>query len=69
MTTYEFQMEMTCEGCEKAAKKVLEKLGDKVSKVETDLQTKTVRVTTTMTASEVQEQLEKTGKKVTEIVD
>ncbi|TKR76053.1 hypothetical protein L596_017254 [Steinernema carpocapsae] len=60
--TFVFEMEMTCEGCANAAKKCLGKLGDKVSKIETDVATKRVIVTTDLTKEEVLEQLKKTGK-------
>lgn len=59
--TYEFHMEMTCEGCANAAKKVLGKQGDKVSEVVTDVGTKTVKVTSSMSSDEVLEVLKKTG--------
>ncbi|CEF67993.1 Heavy metal-associated domain, HMA-containing protein [Strongyloides ratti] len=59
-----FEMNMTCEGCANAAKKVLSKLGDKVSSVETDVASRTVKVTTTLDSSVIQEQLEKTGKTI-----
>ena len=54
-------MEMTCEGCANAAKKVLGKQGDKVSEVVTDVGTKTVKVTSSMSSDEVLEVLKKTG--------
>uniref|UniRef100_A0A0K0ETW0 Copper transport protein ATOX1 n=1 Tax=Strongyloides venezuelensis TaxID=75913 RepID=A0A0K0ETW0_STRVS len=59
-----FEMDMTCEGCANAAKKVLSKLGDKVLSVETDVALKTVKVTTTLDSSSIQAQLEKTGKTI-----
>uniref|UniRef100_A0A0K0EJT2 Copper transport protein ATOX1 n=1 Tax=Strongyloides stercoralis TaxID=6248 RepID=A0A0K0EJT2_STRER len=62
--TFVFEMNMTCEGCANAAKKVLSKLGDKVSSVETDVGSKTVKVTTTLDSSTIQAQLEKTGKAI-----
>lgn len=62
--TYEFHMEMTCEGCANAAKKVLGKQGDKVSEVVTDVGTKTVKVTSSMSSDEVLEVLKKTGLEV-----
>lgn len=57
-------MEMTCEGCANAAKKVLGKQGDKVSEVVTDVGTKTVKVTSSMSSDEVLEVLKKTGLEV-----
>ncbi|XP_076446184.1 copper transport protein ATOX1 homolog isoform X2 [Babylonia areolata] len=63
--TFEFTMEMTCEGCAAAAKKVLEKLGDKVSNIQTDVTSQKVLVdSTSMTSDELLEQLKKTGKAV-----
>lgn len=61
---YEFNMEMTCEGCSNAAKKVLGKQGDAVSNIETDLASQKVVVTSTMSPQELLAVLEKTGKKV-----
>uniref|UniRef100_A0AC35TSV4 HMA domain-containing protein n=1 Tax=Rhabditophanes sp. KR3021 TaxID=114890 RepID=A0AC35TSV4_9BILA len=65
--TYTFEMAMTCEGCAGAAKKVLGKLGDQVSNVETNVATKQVKVTTTLPASEIQAALEKTGKAIKQL--
>ncbi|VDI13278.1 copper transport protein ATOX1-like isoform X1 [Mytilus galloprovincialis] len=59
--TYQFNMEMTCEGCANAAKRVLGKQGDKVTEVVTDVPTKTVTVTSTLSADEVLEVLKKTN--------
>lgn len=62
---HEFTVEMTCEGCSGAAKRVLSKLGDKVSNVDIDLGNKKVFVTSTLTPEELTETLKKTGKEVT----
>ncbi|CAD5234449.1 unnamed protein product [Bursaphelenchus xylophilus] len=63
--TYNFKVEMTCEGCANAARRVLGKLGDKVQDIKIDVGAKTVSVTTTTTKEEIQTALEKTGKGVT----
>lgn len=57
-------MEMTCEGCANAAKRVLSKLGNDVSNVTTDVSTNTVIVTTTLPEETILEQLKKTTKPV-----
>jgi len=57
-------MAMTCEGCANAAKRVLGKLGDKVSNVVTDVPSQTVTVTTSLPSDEILETLKKTGKAV-----
>ncbi|XP_063880382.1 uncharacterized protein LOC135111205 isoform X2 [Scylla paramamosain] len=62
---HEFNVEMTCEGCSGAAKRVLGKLGDKVSNVDIDLGNKKVIVTSALTPEELTETLKKTGKEVT----
>uniref|UniRef100_A0A0N4ZV88 Copper transport protein ATOX1 n=1 Tax=Parastrongyloides trichosuri TaxID=131310 RepID=A0A0N4ZV88_PARTI len=62
--TYVFEMGMTCDGCANAAKKVLSKLGDKVICIDADVATKTIKVTTSLESSEIQTQLEKTGKSI-----
>nr|AXN72717.1 antioxidant 1 copper chaperone [Physella acuta] len=59
--TYEFHMEMTCEGCANAAKRVLGKLGE-VKSVETNVQTKKVTVTSSLNPDQLLESLKKTGK-------
>ncbi|XP_061184930.1 copper transport protein ATOX1-like [Saccostrea echinata] len=62
--TYEFEMAMTCEGCAGAAKRVLGKLGGNVTNVETNVETKKVKVTSSLSSDELLEQLKKTGKEV-----
>jgi len=64
MTTqkHEFNMEMTCEGCSNAAKRVLAKIG--VTDVTADLTTKKLYVTSDKTSDELLETLKKTGKNV-----
>lgn len=64
---HEFTVEMTCEGCSGAAKRVLGKLGDKVSNVDIDLPGKKVIVTSSLSAEELKDTLKKTGKEVTYI--
>ncbi|MPC21799.1 copper transport protein ATOX1-like [Portunus trituberculatus] len=64
---HEFNVEMTCEGCSGAAKRVLGKLGDKISNVDIDLENKKVIVTSALTPEELTEVLKKTGKEVTHI--
>ncbi|KAH7719891.1 Heavy metal-associated domain containing protein [Aphelenchoides avenae] len=63
--TYAYTVEMTCGGCEKAVRKVIGKLGDKVTNLEIDLKQKKVAVTTDLPQDEVTEALKKTGKTVT----
>ncbi|XP_037804689.1 copper transport protein ATOX1-like [Penaeus monodon] len=65
LVKHEFTVEMTCEGCSGAAKRVLGKLGDKVSNVDINLETKKVIVTSTLSSDELLETLKKTGKDVT----
>lgn len=65
LKVHEFTVEMTCEGCSDAAKRVLGKLGDKVSNVDINLEDKKVFVTSAMTPEELTETLKKTGKEVT----
>lgn len=62
--TYEFKMAMTCEGCAGAAKRVLGKLGDKVTNVETSVENQKVTVTSSLTSDELLAELQKTGKEV-----
>ncbi|XP_052281252.1 copper transport protein ATOX1-like [Dreissena polymorpha] len=65
--TYEFKMEMTCEGCSGAAKRVLGKLGEKVSNIDADISSQKVTVTSELSADELLETLKKTGKTVSYI--
>nr|CDS32468.1 copper transport protein [Hymenolepis microstoma] len=62
--TYKFELEMSCEGCANAAKRVLEKLGSDVSSVITDVSTNTVTVSTTLPEETILNQLKKTSKPV-----
>lgn len=62
--TLKFNMDMTCDGCTSAAKRVL-KNAENIENVEASYETKTVLVTTTQTADYVLEFLKKTGKTVT----
>ncbi|KAH8270614.1 hypothetical protein KR018_012297, partial [Drosophila ironensis] len=61
---HEFKVEMTCGGCASAVERVLGKLGDKVEKVNINLDERTVAVTSNLSSDELQEQLRKTGKGV-----
>jgi len=66
MTSYKFHVEMTCEGCSGAVKRILTKQQEKgaVNDYEIDLPGKTVSVTSTLTMNEVQDILAKSGKTV-----
>ncbi|XP_077558210.1 antioxidant 1 copper chaperone [Haemaphysalis longicornis] len=60
---HEFQVEMTCEGCSGAVKRVLGKLeGQGVNKVDIDLPQQRVYVESTMTSDQLLEVLKKAGK-------
>jgi len=59
---HEFNMEMTCEGCSNAAKRVLAKIG--VTDVTADLPKQKLYVTSDKPKDELLESLKKTGKKV-----
>ncbi|XP_013386219.1 metal homeostasis factor ATX1-like [Lingula anatina] len=61
---HEFDMAMTCDGCANAAKRVLGKLGDDVTLVETDVEAKKVFVTSTLPFEKLLEALKKTGKEI-----
>ncbi|CAL1537931.1 unnamed protein product [Lymnaea stagnalis] len=58
---YLFKMEMTCDGCANAAKRVLGKLPE-VKSVETSLEAQTVTVVSTLSSDVLLESLKKTGK-------
>ncbi|XP_041356894.1 copper transport protein ATX1-like [Gigantopelta aegis] len=60
-TVHVFHMEMTCEGCAGAAKRVLGKL-EGVSDILTDVETKKVTVKSSLPADAILEALKKTGK-------
>ncbi|XP_033210412.1 copper transport protein ATOX1 [Belonocnema kinseyi] len=57
---YEFNVEMTCDGCAKAVEKVLSKNG--INNMQIDVPNKKVTVTTSLPADLVLEYLKKTGK-------
>lgn len=59
---HEFKMEMACEGCSNAAKRVLAKIG--VEEVEADLAAQKVFVTSDKPQDELLAALKKTGKNV-----
>ncbi|KAH8317941.1 hypothetical protein KR067_012289 [Drosophila pandora] len=65
MQVHEFKVEMTCGGCASAVERVLGKLGDKVEKVNINLDDRSVAITSNLTSDELLEQLRKTGKGVT----
>jgi len=65
-TVHEFKMEMTCEGCSGAAKRVLGKLSE-VSEVECSIPDQKVTVTSTLPSDQLLEQLKKAGKPVSYI--
>ncbi|KAM3722915.1 Metal homeostasis factor [Dirofilaria immitis] len=65
--TYTFEVDMTCEGCANAARKVLSKLETDISDVQIDVSTKRVVVTTTLPVNSILETLQKTGKKCKQI--
>ncbi|KAG7198208.1 hypothetical protein KM043_005616 [Ampulex compressa] len=58
---YEFNVEMTCEGCSNAVENVLNKK-EGVNNVKINLQEKKVFVTSTLSSDEVLQALKKTGK-------
>uniref|UniRef100_D3TNL5 Copper transport protein ATOX1 n=1 Tax=Glossina morsitans morsitans TaxID=37546 RepID=D3TNL5_GLOMM len=62
MPVHEFKVEMTCSGCAASVEKVLGKLGDKVEKVNIDLDEKTVLVTSNLSGDELLDTIKKTGK-------
>jgi len=66
MTKYEFNVEMTCEGCSNAMNRLLTKQKEKgeIEEFSVDLATKTVSVTSTKELPDVVTILEKSGKKV-----
>ncbi|KAI3420830.1 hypothetical protein GPALN_014449 [Globodera pallida] len=65
---YKFHVEMTCEGCSNAVKRVLGKLEDKVKLISVNLDTKEVQVeSNSMSRDEILEVLKKTGKAVSPI--
>ncbi|KAH8239178.1 hypothetical protein KR032_001559, partial [Drosophila birchii] len=64
---HEFKVEMTCGGCAASVERVLGKLGDKVEKVNINVEDRTVTLTSNLSADELMETLRKTGKTVTYI--
>ncbi|VDN24901.1 unnamed protein product [Cylicostephanus goldi] len=67
MNLYTFEMGMTCDGCANAARRVLTKLGDKVTIDKIDVATKQVVVTTDLPANDILETLKKTGKEIKQL--
>ncbi|KAL4230669.1 ATX1 antioxidant protein 1 [Mactra antiquata] len=61
---HEFSMEMSCEGCCAAAKRVLGEIGVDGDAVVTNLETKTVIVTTDASVEKLLEALKKTGNEI-----
>ncbi|KAH8257402.1 hypothetical protein KR038_008309, partial [Drosophila bunnanda] len=62
---HEFKVEMTCGGCAATVERVLGKLGDKVEKININVEDRTVTVTSNLSPEELMEQMRKTGKTVT----
>ena len=73
MASYQFKVDMPCEGCVNAIKRSLNKtFGEELAAVDTDLSTQLVKVSlksggAAITYDQVKEALVKTGKTVTEI--
>ncbi|XP_076303552.1 antioxidant 1 copper chaperone [Lasioglossum baleicum] len=61
LQVYEFQVEMTCEGCSNAVTNVLTKK-EGVDNVQIDLANKKVLVTSSLSSDEVSNIIKKTGK-------
>ncbi|XP_076641803.1 antioxidant 1 copper chaperone [Halictus rubicundus] len=61
LQVYEFQVEMTCEGCANAVTNVLTKK-EGVNNVQIDLANKKVLVTSSLSSDEVSNVIKKTGK-------
>lgn len=61
LQVYEFQVEMTCEGCSNAVTNVLTKK-EGVDNVQIDLANKKVLVTSSLSSDEVLNVIKKTGK-------
>lgn len=60
---HEFKVEMSCDGCSGAVKRVLGRLeGQGVNKVDIDLKEQRVLVDSTLTSEELLEVLKKAGK-------
>ncbi|XP_059607652.1 copper transport protein ATOX1 [Phlebotomus argentipes] len=59
---HKFQVEMTCEGCSGAVKRVLGKLEQQIEDVNIDLESKIVLVKSNMTSEQLLEVIRKTGK-------
>ncbi|KAL7065061.1 hypothetical protein AAHC03_05094 [Spirometra sp. Aus1] len=64
---YVFKMEMTCEGCANAAKRVLSKLGEGILSVDADVKNQLVTVESTLDEDVILETLKKTTKPVSAI--
>ncbi|CAG0893580.1 unnamed protein product [Darwinula stevensoni] len=62
METHIFNVEMTCEGCSGAVKRVLGKLGDSVENVDIDMEKKKVYVKSGLSSDELLSVIKKTGK-------
>ncbi|KAH8405364.1 hypothetical protein KR222_007088, partial [Zaprionus bogoriensis] len=67
LKVHEFKVEMSCGGCANSVEKVLGKLGDKVEKVNVNLEEQKVSVTSNLSSDELLEQLRKSGKPVSYI--
>ncbi|XP_069129507.1 copper transport protein ATOX1-like [Argopecten irradians] len=62
--THIFYMDMTCEGCSNAAKRVLGKLGVDEGNITIDLEKKLITVKSSESADKLTETLKKTGKEI-----
>ncbi|GLV35796.1 Antioxidant 1 copper chaperone [Carabus blaptoides fortunei] len=63
--TLEFRVQMTCEGCSGAVKRVLDKhKASGIENVDINLKDQTVKVLTALPSQEVLEIIKKTGKSV-----
>lgn len=66
-STHEFKVEMTCDGCANAVKRVLGKQGSDVQDVQVDVAARSVIVTSTLPHDKLQQIIAKTGKETTYI--
>ncbi|ODV89976.1 hypothetical protein CANCADRAFT_99011 [Tortispora caseinolytica NRRL Y-17796] len=64
MTTYEYTVEMTCQGCVNAVNRVLTRL-DGVDSVDISLDSQSVLVKSSLPQEKITETIQKTGKKIT----
>ncbi|XP_076810243.1 copper transport protein ATOX1-like isoform X1 [Clavelina lepadiformis] len=67
MPTYEFKVEMTCEGCSGAVTRILTKKLGADANFNVDLAAQKVTITSDLSQDELTEMLKKSGKAVTYI--